>query len=349
MEIVIIVAIWSVIVKRGIEDIWHVARGNTPQRYKAAKAAGKPGSFGRYRRALVDDTFDGMLRRHNDRMTRRAERRAAPKKPRGAMGRFLGTASQGARREMWRRWDEGWDRREEKLRTKTTRPRPRTDTVPGEVVPNQDERQDEKQDETRDRPQDEPQDRPEPKPTAVPDDNEATVPQNQDEQAAPTKTNQQDETPDGDPSHQQEGPTTMTATTTEITGLDTAIKFCDDVEQVCAFQVNYHDSQSAKATKAGSSYRDLVTYIDQGQAMIAAAGITGDTATQFAAAKDQAAAAAADLEEVARLFAAAKEKAGLAASAMESAKKVLQGFKPGQEFYDAQPDAPDREFLTAGR
>jgi hypothetical protein len=405
MEIVLIVAIWTVMVKRGVEDIMHTARGGTPPRLAASKARRSSGAAGRYWSTLWDDTFDDMLSKHTARRARRQANPSTPR-PRGAATQFFAGWLQDGRRAVGRKWEDGWTRADEKRREKATRPRPDQETVPGEVVPNA-------QDEDR------PQDGDGPEPHVVPDEDGRTDLRFGDDPTDPTGTKQcpechgtvlvdgevclscrdrqeqrnqhwDDQEPErcpkcgttmttapniGDPmsydgkgiyrcpscdykirrspettdDFTQEGPTTMTATATEITGLDSAIKFCDDIEQICSSQVSYHDTQGQKATASATAYQSLVSYIDQGEAMIAAAGITGDTATQFATAKEQATAAAADMERAAAEQAAAQEKAASAAAAIAAAGKVLAGFKPGQEFYDSRPDAPDREFLTAGR
>jgi hypothetical protein len=135
MEIVIVVAIWTVMVKRGVEDIWHTARGGTPPRLAAAKARRSTGAAGRYWSTLWDDTFDDMLSKHTARRARRQANPSTPR-PRGAATQFFAGWLQDGRRAAGRKWESGWTRADEKRREKATRPRPGQDTVPGEVVPN---------------------------------------------------------------------------------------------------------------------------------------------------------------------------------------------------------------------
>lgn len=137
MEIVLIVLVWTVVVKRGVEDLLHAARGGTPHRYAAAKARGRSGAAGRYWDALRDDTFDGMLRRHNERVARRAAGSSSSvPRPRGAATQYFAGLFQDGRRAVRRSWEAGWVRADEKRRERSTRPRPGQDTVPGDVVPN---------------------------------------------------------------------------------------------------------------------------------------------------------------------------------------------------------------------
>jgi hypothetical protein len=76
----------------------------------------------------------------------------------------------------------------------------------------------------------------------------------------------------------QEGPTTMTATTTEVVGLDSAIRFCED---------------SARA------YRAQIQAIEQTQAALAAGDVTGPAAETFSQAMEQSNLAAASMDSAA--------------------------------------------------
>lgn len=326
MEILIVVAIWTVIVKRGVEDIWHQARGNTPHRYAAAKARRSSGAAGRYWGALKDDTFDGMLRRHNNRVGRRAERRSARPRPRGAMGRFFGTATLHARRSFWQRWDEGWTRREEKVRAKTTRPRPGQQTVPGEVVPNQDETQDGPQDGAQDGPENEMQDRPQdeagPDPRTVPTPDGGTDLQDEDQPTDPGTDGEPsvpDQTPDSGPDNQtttplastttQEGTTTMTTTmpTGEVTGLEPAITFFE---------------------ASADAFREQVIRTEQTLAALDGFDVSGPARAEAAASMEQSSAAAISSQKVA---------------------DELKKHRVVAEAIDAVQGAGQREFYTAGR
>lgn len=338
MEMLIIVAIWTVVVKRGVEDIWHTARGGTPPRLAAAKQRRKSGAAGRYWGALWDDTFEDLLGQHK---ARRARRTAAPSKvdrPRGAATQYFAGLFQDGRRAARRSWESGWTRLDEKRREKSTRSRPGQQTVPGTVVPNQDE--------TQDRPQDE--DRPEPR--TVPNPDGGTDLQFGDDPTDPTGTKQcpechgtginqdggicdscrdrqeqrnqhhedQQTGPDSTgPDNQtstplastttQEGTTTMTATATEVVGLDSAIRFCED---------------SARA------YRAQVQAIEHTQAAIVAGGVTGPAAAAFAAAMEQ---------------------SNSAAMSMEAAAVEFKSHKQVQEAYNAANGAGTREFVLNGQ
>jgi hypothetical protein len=432
MELVLIVLVWTVVVKRGVEDLIHAARGNTPHRYAAARTRRSSGAAGRYWRTLRDDTFDDLLKRHTERRDRRAAGQSSgAARPRGAATQYFAGVFQDWRRAARRSWDAGWVRADEKRREKRTRPRPGQVTVPGTVVPNRDETQDERrdggQDETQDRPRDE--DGTDPRTVPTPDGgtdlqfgDDPTDPtgvrscpecdgtginkdggicescRDRQEQRNQHHDNQEDhidgerdawrvrypngetaitndgefyenrpgyatvkvrghdeamgfrvthEYPDVPPT--QEGTTTMTATTTEIMGLDSAIQFCDQVEQQFTTQVSQHDANSAKTAQVASAYRSLAVVIDNASAAIANGGVTGETSAQLANAQEQANAAAADMDAATLLFTSAQEKAGLAAQAMEAACRELQGHKGVQEQYNANPGAGTREFVTAGQ
>jgi hypothetical protein len=118
MEILIVVAIWTVVVKRGVEDILHTARGGTPPRLAAAKARRSTGAAGRYWSALWDDVWTDLHNRH-------VAKRANPDRPRGAATVFWSNL-----------WRDGWVSAERRRQRRTARPRPGQETVPGEVVPN---------------------------------------------------------------------------------------------------------------------------------------------------------------------------------------------------------------------
>jgi hypothetical protein len=333
MEILIVVAIWSVIVKRGVEDILHTARGGTPHRYTAARKQGSSGAWGRYWRALSDDTAADMLQRHRARRERRSGAPARPDKPRGAATRFFAGLFQDQRRAGSRRWDDAWTRLDEKRREKATRPRPGQDTVPGEVVPNA---------------EDGPQDEAAPEPQVVPDEDGRTDLKFGDDPTDPTGTktcpecrgtglvdgevclscrdrqeqrnqhwDEQDE-PLVQPDQDQDiaptaGPTTqegpaMTATaTTEVVGLDSAIRFCED---------------SARA------YRAQIQAIEQTQAALAAGDVTGPAA---------------------ELFAQTMEQSSQAAASMDAAAAELIRHKAVQEAYLANQGAGNRDFILAGQ
>lgn len=341
MEMLIIVAIWTVVVKRGVEDIWHTARGGTPPRLAAARARRRSGAAGRYWGALRDDTFEGMLRRHNERVARRAAAPSKVARPRGAATQFFAGLFQDGRRAAGRSWEAGWTRLDEKRREKSTRPRPGQDTVPGEVVPNRDGGQDEDQV----RPQDE--DRPDPRtdqdedgtpgqdePTTQPDPSQQDQDEDEDPPPCPKCGTTMTTSPNiGDPlgydgegiyrcpscdykirrspemadDFTQEGPTTMTATTTEVVGLDSAIRFCED---------------SARA------YRAQMQAIEQTQAALAAGDVTGPAAETFAQAMEQ---------------------SNAAAASMDAAAAELLSHKQVQEAYLANQGAGTRDFILAGQ
>lgn len=334
IEMLIVAAIWTVVVKRGVEDILHTARGNAPARYAAAKARRSSGAAGRYWGALWDDTFEDMLKRHN---AKRERRESQPPRP-SAKARW----NRGLMVLRYARWDahnrfkSGWARLAQKRREKATRPRPGQQTVPGTVVPNR------PQDEDQDRPQDE--DRPEPSVVQDEDDSPTPVPQDEHPQfdedgirlcpscgqrntgfgrICPSCVDEQEDEadrlqhpPDSGPDNQtsfplastttQEG-TTMTATMHEVVGLDSAIRFCED---------------SARA------YRAQVQAIEHTQAAIVAGGVTGPAAAAFAAAMEQ---------------------SNSAALSMETAATEFKSHKQVQEAYNAANGAGTREFVLNGQ
>ncbi|MFC5268483.1 hypothetical protein ACFPJ1_40795 [Kribbella qitaiheensis] len=345
MEILVVVAIMSVIVKRGAEDIIHTARGGTPPRYAAASARRKSGAAGRYWGQLWDDAWDDLSQRH---AAKKAGRSSSPapasaSRPRGAATQFFAGLGQDAGRGIRRSWDRGWVRADERRRARATRPRPGQVTVPGQVVPN-----------APSRPQDE--DRPAPDPHVVPTEDGAdlrfgddpTDPtgvrgcpechgtsvvdgeiclscrdrqeqrnQHHEDQTAPDYP--PDYVPDYVPDNQtttplastttQEG-TTMTTTIptdTEIIGLDPAIDYCGTTVQAC---------------------NAMVHSLEQTEAAIIAGGVSGVATAAFANARE--------------LF-------GQIASIMGGAGQEFIAHKRVQEAYDATPGAGTKEFLTAGR
>jgi len=204
MEILIVAMIMTVVVKRGVEDVWHTARGGTPPRYAAASARRKSGAAGRYWGQLWDDTWSDLLTRHNDRRSPTASSR-----PRGAATVFLSNL-----------WRDGWVAAERSRSSKATRPRPGQQTVPGTVVPNAGDRpedgdgdgtgtvpQDEAvsvPDEDEDGPQDGPEDEDRQQDEDEQDDKQ------DDPDSGPDSGPDQDITPPATPT--TEGPTTMSIT-----------------------------------------------------------------------------------------------------------------------------------------
>lgn len=333
MEIVILVAIWSVMVKRGVEDIIHAARGNTPHRYTAARKPAKSGAWGRYWRTLSDDVAADLLDRHN----RNRERRTSqPPKPtladRWKYGRM---AFRYARWNAHNRFKRAWAKRDEKRRARTDRTSPEPQTVPGEVVPNWDggryERQDEHQDDAQDRPEDEPG-------PDIQDGQDETGTGDQDEQPIAPSDQQDDEygkpmqddirwhsrttigdlkraeqgerTSDEHTANRtttQEGTPTMTATTTEVVGLSQTIRFCED---------------------SAAAFRAQAQATEQTAAAVAAGDVSGPAAAKLAHAMELSLAAAAAMDEAAAEF---RPQLGI------------------QEQYNANPGAGTREFVTAGQ
>ena len=297
MEILIVAMIMTVVVKRGVEDVWHTARGGTPPRLAAAKARRQSGAAGRYWGQLWDDTWSDLLTRHNDRRSP-----VASSRPRGAARVFLSNL-----------WRDGWVAAERRRSSKATRPRPGQQTVPGTVVPNAEDRpEDGDRDGTGTVPQDEP--------TSVPDedgtdlqDGTAVPEQDQDEDeqddpdSGPDSGPDQDITPPATPT--TEGPTTMSITvpTGEVTSLAQTIRFCEDSAQ---------------------AYRAQAHAIEQTEASLSAADVSGPARIAFAVAMDQSMSAADAMTEAANEF-----------------KKHLVV----TEAYDAVQGAGTREFVTGGR
>lgn len=434
MEIVIIVAIWSVIVKRGVEDIWHTARGGTPPRLAAAKARRSTGAAGRYWGALWDDTFDDMLAKHSERRARRQANPSTPR-PRGAATQFFAGWFQDGRRAVGRKWAGGWTVLDEKRREKTTRPRPGQQTVKGKVVPSRSQRpprlfgpwlfgprkpvcsncgtsegvkwvgivrpveigeylcipchqardckycadygldpscpvcgrskgddqsapdaspsrpQDGTQDGDEVRPQDEDGDRPDPEPipTSVPDLQDGPAPK-QDEPPVPNSGPEsgpdQDISPTAPPTT-QEGTPTMPAATTEVFNLDTALTWCEESTQQYRAEVVSADSTGAYCTQVAKSYQAQAAATEASRAGMIGGGVTGRAIARLTEAQDKAGAAAMAMERAAADFATASELATGAAADMEAAASELRSYKPGQEFFDSKPEAPDRDFLKS--
>lgn len=220
MEIVVVAWLMTVVLKRGVEDIIHTARGGTPPRYAAASARRRSGAAGRYWAQLWDDVW-------NDKTAKRAARRAGSSpssvaRPRGAAAQFFAGLLGDGKRAVGRSWDRGWSRLDEKRRERATRPRPGQRTVPGTVVPNA-------------------QDDNVPDPMAVPDE-DGTDPQDE-QKEAPVAI---DDNPNSGPNSlippdwllgpnptatTQEGTTIMTTTIPagETTGVATGAAYCDQM------------------------------------------------------------------------------------------------------------------------
>lgn len=338
MEIVIIVAIWTVMVKRGVEDIWHTARGGTPPRLAAAKARRSSGAAGRYWSTLRDDTFDDMLSKHNARRARRQANPSTPR-PRGAATQFFAGWLQDGRRAAGRKWESGWTRADEKRREKATRPRPGQETVPGEVVPNEQDGNGRDGDERQDRPQDETEDRPRPEPTPVPDE-DGTSGQDEDEDEEPPScpkclTTMTTAPNIGDPmSYDGKGiyrcpscdykirrsPETTDDFTQEGTPMTTTIP--TDTEVVSLNKaIEYSESTARVAT-------EMISSIDFTQANLASGGVTGIALDEFST---------------------AKENFGSIATAMERAASEFKAQLAIQEAYNANPGAGTKDFIMGGR
>lgn len=401
MEILIVVMLMTVVVKRGVEDVWHTARGNTPPRYAAASARKKSGAAGEYWSQLWDDVWTDASEK---RAARRASSSPSPvSRPRGAATQFFAGLAQDGRRAAGRSWEKGWVRLDEKRRERATRPRPETVTVPGTVVPNM-------QDEDGDGPRvvpnedggtdltfgDDPTDPtgvsscPECKGTAITEDGvclscrDRQEQRNEQEDGIETILHSLDKwevilpdgstrltndpdlypgyraqpaggwkpyiNPDGTEYHPtlQEG-STMTATTTEIAGLDSAITWCDESTQQYRAEITSAEATGAYCSQLAKSYRAQVVATEAVEAAITGAGVTGPALARLTAVKEKADAAAWAMERAEAEFGTARELAETAAADCEAVAAEFRAFKPGQEFYDARPDAPGREFLTAGR
>lgn len=141
MELVLVVAIWSVIVKKavvdGAVDFAYAVRGKPSPRWGAKSRWRPDGAASRYFSQLWSDSWDDALKKHSE----RRERRQSPttpgvEKPRGAATQFFAGWWQDRARSVRRRWEQGWTAADEKRRARTTRPRPGQQTVQGKVVPN---------------------------------------------------------------------------------------------------------------------------------------------------------------------------------------------------------------------
>lgn len=362
MEILILAMIFSVVVKRGVEDVWHTARGGTPPRLAAAKARRKSGAAGRYWGQVWGDVW-------TDKAAKRAARRsgATPDrtpKPRGAATRYFAGLLQDGRRAAGRSWEDGWSRLDEKRRTKASRPRPGQVTVPGTVVPN-----------AEDGDGDRPQDRPEDEPSSVPDEDgdetDWTVPQNA---SRPCPKCGRTLMPVPGTMHLDEGdggamidlecdgncglksthywaPTD--AEYEEYFGHAFGAEDDDDPDSGPESTPDYDPSPATPTTTEGltmttiptgevvglsdtikfcegssEAFRGQVHATELAIASITAGGVTGPGAAKLSHAMELCAAAAAAMDEAAVEF---KSHTGI------------------QEQYDANPGAGTREFVTAGR
>jgi hypothetical protein len=307
IEMLILSMILAKVVQNGVVDISFAVRGKPSPRYAAAqKRSWRPsGAAARYFGQLWQDSWADALEKHN---TRRTNATTKTPRTRSAAGRFFAGIAQDKRRAVRRSWDERWERADEKRREKTTRPRPGQETVPGQVVPNaQDE----------DRPQDGDGDRPEPDPQPVPaedgttDQDEPIVQPDpsqrdcrnctpdrhwhdqyclvvgddlwigedeQDEQDGPDFGPDQDISPTARPTT-EEGPTMTTMPTTEVVGLESAIRFCEDSSQAYTAMV-YSIEQTRAALANGDVSGPAADAFDQAMEMSAAASAAMVTAAE---------------------------------------------------------------------
>ena len=369
MEILIVVAIWTVVVKRGIEDVLHVARGNTPPRYAAAKARRSSGAAGRYWGALWDDTWTDLLQKHTAKRARRDVHAPSPERP-DQMRTVIADAWDDLSRYGRATWRHGWDKLARKQQDRRLRRSAGQQTVPGEVVPNQDEDQDGPEDGPRGRPQDEEQD------GIQDEDGTADRDEREDEEPPPcpkcgttmtTALNIGDpmsydgkgifrcpccdykirRSPETTDDATQEGPTTMTATAVDGIGLDPQIRFCEESEQQFVANAQSNDNDLAISKKFADAYRQQVAVTDSAIAGVPQ-GVAVAAVAAMHAAMDKATAAATDMEQISALYAQAMDKANSAAADMATAAKEFMSYKNLQEGYAAQPDAPDKEFLLTG-
>lgn len=306
MEMLLLAMVLGWVVKNGVKDLVHTGataicavQGKPAPAWGSRRRMKRPeGAATRYFRELWNDSWDSALARHKERNARRDV--AGP----ADAGRVSSSLFRGnfrdALRFTHRRWHATWIRLKI-LRNLKNRPRPAQDTVPGEVVPNREEAHRE----TRDRPQDETG--PDP---GTEQDEDGTTDQDEpivqpdpsqrdcrnctdrhwhdqyclyvgDDPWIGTADNQDDNqttAPLASTTNTQEGPITMTATTAEVVGLDSAIRFCED---------------SARA------YRAQMEAIEQTQAALAAGDVTGPAAENFSQAMEQSNLAAASMDAAA--------------------------------------------------
>lgn len=167
MELLIAMIVATYVVKNGAVDLAYAVRGTpSPRQVAAAKRADavralaearavrqgrprphQPGAFSSYLAQLWEDGWTDARSRHTVRRDRRQARPSRSSRPRGAFR----TYAAGVAQDGWRRWDAAWERADERRRARPSRddPVPNKVTVPGRIVPNQDDRTD---------PQDGPQD-----------------------------------------------------------------------------------------------------------------------------------------------------------------------------------------------
>lgn len=158
MEILILALVLGGVVKYGVTDLVHAAKGKPNPRYEAAKARyaartarvearaksgrGSNGRSGRgpgplrcYLSTLWADAWTDAQDRHvAKRMNRDQSSSTRPDKPRGAARVFLDGLTGDARRAARRRWDRAWTSADERRRARATRVDPDAIVVPGEVV-----------------------------------------------------------------------------------------------------------------------------------------------------------------------------------------------------------------------
>jgi hypothetical protein len=351
MELLIVVAIWTVVVKRGVEDIIHTVKGGTPPRYAAAKARRKSGAAGRYWGQLWDDTWDDMSRRHAERRGRRLAPSSSSSRPRGAATQFFAGLFQDGRRAARRSWDGGWTRLDERRREKSTRPRPGQQTVPGTVVPNRPAQDgdetitinDERQDDSRPRDEDRPQDDTGPgdgteeiiRPDAsVRDCRNCTTRHWYDQYCLIVTddpwigegTNGQDEpesVPDYPPDFGPDQTSSPPASTTTQEGTTTMTTTMPTDTEVVSLNKAIEYSESTARVAA-----EMVNSIDFTESSLAAGGVTGVAVAEFTS---------------------AKEGFGSIAAAMTRAAAEFKAQLAIQEAYDAHPGAGSKEFIMGGR
>lgn len=348
MELLLVVAVLSWVVKNGVTDLIYsgasavcAVRGKPSPTWGRKSRVRLDGAASRYFSQLWNDSWEGALAKHQ---ARRGLSSAAPDKPRGAATRFFAGLAQDGRRAAGRSWERAWDRADERRRARASRPRPGQQTVPGTVVPNRDETQDGPQDEAR----------PDPIVVTVED---GTDLQFGDDPTDPTGTKQCPEcggtsiTEDGiclSCQDRQEQRNQHHDEANPLAHLTPGAQAYEAMNQrlINEHVAKQHPSQEGIPTMTATSevvgLTDIIRFCDDSAGAYRAQAHATERAAAAAAAGGVTGPAAAKLAH-------AMELANAAATAMDEAAAEFKPHLGIQEQYNANQGAGTREFVTSGQ
>jgi hypothetical protein len=375
IEAVIIAMILSgVVLKVGgnvAVDVAHAVRGKESPRYKQAKARSwmpkKPsGAASRYWSQLWEDSWTRSLVRHNRRVERRNRRPPATIHDYWIHGSLLGRRVSGNFHNRIRR---AFTRLENRYQSRTDRVPAEPQVVPGEVVPDAP---------VPAEPEpvlvDQPDSRTDLQFGTDPTDPNGTQycpscggelvvdgeicgacqyrqqqrTKHWESQDTPSPSTTPDPTPVPDDTP-QEGTATMTATTTEVSGLSSILMFTVQGAEQFRANVTVAEGRAASCRQDAAAYKQMVTATELAVSAAQAGGVSGEAVVRMAQSMEKATTAAAAMEKAEAEFATAQEQAGAAAADLEASASAFRQHLGIQEQYNQNHGAGTREFITANQ